>query len=386
MQCQDFAPKFDPTVFPAAKRFACAFGTVCETHTWVSRLSLNRLVDKILTKMVATLISISPENIANIAEFGRFAAHVSGRVVACLCTLEPPVVRERCGSLPRRLPSTGFDSPNFPHIRLLSLYVCSSSSTLPSLPEKYRVLLVHARRWERVGAELEDSAVPSAEQDVFVLARPNSGVAAVGGCSPTAAVTFREPGRAPFQLELPLSSSLEDVEAALASASRPSRQQETRNKEHRLREEGAGESRKCTLIIGGKRMSTSCLLGDYLLMASAVGKRGNTALRTTRWRATPILVLWQPLWRERPSQAANAVANADHPQRPGLRPVVALAAVASAPPPLGSQDEAPRMNTWRARRSVPRRCKGAARFSGLKRGTRCGMGIRRFGKWWAAHV
>ncbi len=224
---------------------------------------------------------------------------------------------------------------------------------------------------------LEGSAVPSAGHDVFVLTRPSSGVAD-GGCARARRVMFREPGRTPFQLELPLNASLEDVEAALASASRSSRRQEIRDKEPQLAEEGAGESRKCTLIIGGKKMSTSCLLGDYLLMASAAGKRNRT-LRT-RKRATPILVLWQPLRRETPGQAATGVENSYHPQRPGLRPVVSSVAAASAPRPLGSQDkEAPRGNTWRPRRSVPRRCKSAARFSGLKRGARCGMGIQRFG-------
>jgi len=170
-------------------------------------------------------------------------------------------------------------------------------------------------------------------------------------CSGVGTRRRRTRGQRHPKLELPLNSSLKDVEAALASASRPSRRQGIRIKEHQLAEAGAGESRKCTLIIGGKKMSTMCLLGDYLLMASAVGKRSTTMLRT-RKRATPILILWQPLGRETPGQAETTVADSCHPQQPGLRPAVSLAAAASAPPPLGSQDEAPRRNTWRPRRSV----------------------------------
>lgn len=234
--------------------------------------------------------------------------------------------------------------------------------------------------WERAGAELEDEAVPSAEYDVFVLTRHNSSAAADGGCCPTAAVTFREPGKTPFQLQLPLGSSLKDVEAALESASRSPRGQASRTTEHHQPpEKGAGEPRRCTLIIGGKKMSTSFLLGDYLLMASSAavaGKKKTTLLRTRRRREAPILVLWQPLRRGALSQGAT-VANACHPQRPSRLPVGSFAAAASAPHPLGSRDEKAWRSAWRPRRSVPRRCKSAARFSGLKRGARCGMGIRR---------
>ncbi|CAM9278712.1 unnamed protein product, partial [Pylaiella littoralis] len=75
------------------------------------------------------------------------------------------------------------------------------------------------------GAELKDIAVPSHDLDIFVLMRPTcSAAAGTGSCIPTTSVTFKEPGKPAFQLELPLDSSLKSVKKALFSATRPSRQ------------------------------------------------------------------------------------------------------------------------------------------------------------------
>lgn len=206
--------------------------------------------------------------------------------------------------------------------------------------------------------------MPSPDHDIFVLTRPNS--ADVGCCLPKTSVTFREPGKTPFQLELPLSSPLQNIKAMLLSATRSSSRRE-RNR-NGLAEEVATcraaehDARDCTLIVGGKKMSSSYLLGDYLLT-------------TNPMRRTPtILVLWHPL-RQEPSEATTAAVT--RLPRLTLAPAGSFAAAASAPLLIESQgEEGRRGRHLRSRRSVQRRCKGAARFSGLKRGARCGLGIQ----------
>ena len=112
--------------------------------------------------------------------------------------------------------------------------------------------------------------MPSPDHDIFVLTRPNS--ADAGCCLHKTSVTFREPGKASFQLELPLSSPLKTIKAMLFSATRPSRRRQ--RTPHGVFEEVAaadeGGARDCTLILGGKKMSSSYLLGDYLLMKSTL--------------------------------------------------------------------------------------------------------------------
>lgn len=212
-----------------------------------------------------------------------------------------------------------------------------------------------------VGAELQDGAAPSPDHDIFVLTRPNG--VEVGCCSPKTAVTFREPGKTVFQLELPLNAPLKDIKATLLSATRLSRRQRDGN--------GVGEevvnnrtdghdARDCTLIIGGKKMLNFYLLGDYLLMKNAM-------------RRTPtILVLWHPL-RQGP---AKSTAAATRVPRFSLPPADSFAAAVSAPLPIQSLGEGRWGRYLRSRRSVKRQCKGAVRFSGLKRGARCGLGIQ----------
>lgn len=204
--------------------------------------------------------------------------------------------------------------------------------------------------------------MPSPDHDIFVLTRPH--IADVGCCLPKTAVTFREPGKTSFQLELLLSSPLKDIKAMLLSATRPSRRERSGNgvaeeavATRRTDERDAGD---CTLVVGGKKMSSSYLLGDYLLMKNAI-------------RRTPtILVLWHPL-RHEPSEASAAVTSFP---RSSLTPAVSVAAAMTAPLLIESQGEGHRSRLLRSRRSVKRRCKAAARFSGLKRGARCGLGIQ----------
>lgn len=202
--------------------------------------------------------------------------------------------------------------------------------------------------------------MPSPDHDIFVLTRPH--IADVGCYLPKTAVTFREPGKTSFQLELLLSSPLKDIKAMLLSATRSSRRERSGNgvaeeavATRRTDERDAGD---CTLVVGGKKMSSSYLLGDYLLMKNAI-------------RRTPtILVLWHPL---RPFEASAAVTSFP---RSSLTPAVSVAAAVTAPLLIESQGEGCRSRHLRSRRSVKRRCKAAARFSGLKRGARCGLGIQ----------
>lgn len=212
-----------------------------------------------------------------------------------------------------------------------------------------------------IGVELQEGDVPSPDHDIWVLTRPNS--AAEGCCLPKTAVTFREPGKTAFQLELPLNSPLKNIKATLLSATRSSRREKNGNGvvEEVARTDGR-DARDCTLIVGGQKMSNSYLLGDYFLMKSTM-------------RRTPtILVLWHPLRLESTPRATPSEARLP---RFGLPPVASFAAATSAPLLIASREEGRiRGRHLRSRRSVKRRCKVAARFSGLKRGARCGLGIR----------
>lgn len=217
-----------------------------------------------------------------------------------------------------------------------------------------------------VGAELQDSAEPSPDHDIVVLARPSSDAA---GCRlPKTAVIFREPGKVAFQLELPLNASLSNIKAALLSAARSSRREQRNGngvaeEVARMATADEHDARDCTLVVGGKKMSNSYLLGDYFLMKSTMG------------RTPTILVLWHPLRQEPP----EATAAATRLLRFSLSPVASLAVAASVYLMVESR-EAHKCRVinrcLRSRRSVRRRCKGAARFSGLKRGARCGQGVR----------
>lgn len=215
------------------------------------------------------------------------------------------------------------------------------------------------------GDELQDGSLPSPDHDIFVLTRPSS--APAGCCLPKpTTVTFREPGKKTFQLELPLDSPLKNIKATLLSTMESSRQE--RNGSGAAKEEVARaderDSRDCTLLVGGKKMSNSYLLGDYLLM------------RNTMRRTPTVLVLWHPLRQEPTKATCAAAAAATSPPRVGLPPVSAFAAAASLPLLIELQEEGRGGRQPRSRRSVKRRCKGVTRFSGQKRGARCGLGIK----------
>ena len=132
-------------------------------------------------------------------------------------------------------------------------------------------VFLSSRSIDYAGAELDDDTVPSPNHDIFILTRP--------AARAQATITFRQPGRPNFELELPLSSSLAGVKAALVSAS-TSRPNEL-NVDQCCRPTpaaaatpaAAGDGRDlddCTLIIRGKTMSNACLLGDYLSAAEVV--------------------------------------------------------------------------------------------------------------------
>lgn len=257
------------------------------------------------------------------------------------------------------------------------------------------------------GAELKDSAELSHNHDVFVLIRPtNSTAVGAGCCTPTTLVTFKEPGAPTFQLELPINSSLKSVKEALASATRPTRREDNTNgsrehhqrcqqrQQHQIPEDTTrmdcdkheeGDARDCTLIVRGKKMSNSCLLGDYFMGVMRKPAAGIVcARRANSERMASILVLWHPPRIDEPSRAASmaaAVVTAHHhPRRVSWSPFAGLAAAAHAIPTLNrSQEEQAEQNSTRrrpSRRSVQRRCKSALRFSGMSRGVRRGLGIR----------
>lgn len=251
--------------------------------------------------------------------------------------------------------------------------------------------------------------MPSPNHDIFVLTRPSS--TAAEGRSPTKLVAFQEPGGTAFQLELPLSSSLASVKASLISASRTSRRKalETRGERphcHQVRQKQQDVPkqtatvadvhddqgyRDCTLIVGGNKMSNSYLLGDYLLKDS-VTRAGRRKPATAAF-----LVLWHPPRPEEDDRRA-AAAREHFPQRAAA----AATPRATSTPPLQRHLDATRpacaagrrggesqgRRTTResrrresgrpgdARRSVQRRCKTVSRFSGMRRGAGCGMGIR----------
>lgn len=255
------------------------------------------------------------------------------------------------------------------------------------------ILNTACARKNSAGAELKDSSVPSHNHDIFVLMRPTSTAAGAGCCIPTKSVTFKEPGKPAFQLELPLNSSLKSVKAALASATRSStREESTDGSEHHHRcqqqqlpkkltrtdDQHEGDARNCTLIVRGKKMSNSCLLGDYFLGMMRKSAEGTGTLRASG-RTAPILVLWHPPRQDESSRAA-AAAPAHHPRRLNWSPVAGFLAAASTPRLNGSQEERGQSSRWRpSRRSVQRRCKGAIRFSGMNtvnRVARRGLGIR----------
>ncbi|CAM9278791.1 unnamed protein product [Pylaiella littoralis] len=137
-----------------------------------------------------------------------------------------------------------------------------------------------------------------------------------------------------------------------------------------------GDARDCTLIVRGKKMSNSCLLGDHIMgmMRKCAGGTVGT-MRTSSGRTAPILVLWHPRSREESRKAAAAAAVTAHhcPRQLSWSPVGGFTAAASTIPNLnGSQQEGGRSSRRRgpSRRSVQRRCKSAARFSGIIRGAR----------------
>ncbi|CAM9409219.1 unnamed protein product [Ectocarpus fasciculatus] len=270
------------------------------------------------------------------------------------------------------------------------------------------------------GVDLKDcTAVPSPNHDIFVLTRSNS-TAAEGRC-PTKLVAFREPGGTAFQLELPLNSSLASVKAKLISATRTPRRKahETRESPHyhyyQLRrkqqllpkqtaasadvhDDQDGNTRDCTLIVGGNKMSSSYLLGDYLLKDSVT-----RACRRKPATTAVVLVLWHPRRQEQGGCRRTRAAAARKHCRVRSNPPSAAAATAATPRTTGTSPLQRRLDALRqacaagrrggerqdrgtmregpgrpgeARRSVQRRCKSVARFSGMRRGARCGMGIR----------
>ncbi|CAN0155164.1 unnamed protein product [Ectocarpus sp. 8 AP-2014] len=257
------------------------------------------------------------------------------------------------------------------------------------------------------GVDLKDCTVPSPKHDIVVLTRPNS--TAAGGRSPTKLVAFREPGGATFHLELPLNSSLAGVKASLMSAFRASRrkaqetrgrpQQQVRQRQQHVPKQAAASADvhdlqdDCTLIVGGNKMSSSCLLGDYLIKDSV------TRVRRRKPAKAAVLVLWHPPRQEQDDRRAAAAARKHYPRRTvagatpratstntplqrhldALRQACAARLRGGEPQDRGTTCESSRRESGRpgeARRSVQRRCKSVARFSGMRRGARCGMGIR----------
>ncbi|CAM9950256.1 unnamed protein product [Ectocarpus sp. 12 AP-2014] len=257
------------------------------------------------------------------------------------------------------------------------------------------------------GVDLKDCTVPSPNHDIFVLTRPDSTAAA--GRSPTKLVAFREPGGRIFHLELPLNSSLAGVKASLMSASRAFRRkaQETLGRPHQqvrqmqqhvpkqtVASANVHDDQDCTLIVGGNKMSSSCLLGDYLIKDSVTRARRREPAKAV------VLVLWHPPRQEQDVRRAAAAARKHYPRRAAaattpratstcntrlqrqpdaLRQACAAGRRGGEPQDRGTTRESSRRESGRlgeARRSVQRRCKSVARFSGMRRGARCGMGIR----------
>lgn len=240
------------------------------------------------------------------------------------------------------------------------------------------------------GVDLKDCTVPSLNHDIFVLTRRNS--TAAGGRSPTKLVAFREPGGATFHLKLPLNSSLASVKASLVSFSRTSRRKAHETRE-RPQSANVHDDQDCTLIVGGNKISSSCLLGDYLIKDSV------TRARRRKLATAVVLVLGHPPRQEQDDRRAAAAAREHYPRRTAaaatpratstntplqrhldaLRQTCAARRRGDEPQDRGQTRESSRRESGRpgeARRSVQRRCKSVARFSGMRRGARCGMGIR----------
>lgn len=196
--------------------------------------------------------------------------------------------------------------------------------------------------------------MPSPRHDIFVLTRPTA--------SAKARVTFREPGKPNFELELPLSSSLALVKAALVAES-ASRQTKPSGRSSPTPAAEDVRDLDCTLIVRGKTVSNACLLGDYISPAAVPGSR-------RRRRPASILVLWRR--RQEPAEAAKQHPGQRNTASPTAR-IAAACALVRAGRYLGGSEESVR---WRSRRSVQRRSKVVVGFSGLKRGVRCGLGIR----------
>ncbi|CAM9672118.1 unnamed protein product, partial [Laminaria digitata] len=244
------------------------------------------------------------------------------------------------------------------------------------------------------GAELDDDKVPNPNHDIFVLTRP--------AARAPARVTFREPGKPNFELELPLSSSLACVKAALISASMSRQRKPSDDDQCCCRPTPTGaetpaavtpaavtpaaatlaardgrDHDDCTLIVRGKTMSNACLLGDYLSApVAAPGSR--------RGRRRPVFVLI--LWRRRLQEPSESSISRQHPwQQRTVSPAVArkitsafesrAVFVQATGRYLGGSEEGER-GRWRPRRSVQRRSKSVVAFSGLKRGARCGLGVQ----------
>lgn len=216
------------------------------------------------------------------------------------------------------------------------------------------------------GAELDENAVPLPCHDIFVLTRRDA-------CA-SVRVTFREPGKPSFDLELPLNSSLANVKAALVLA--------------RLRQKKIGHSYRCgvppaasdechcncTLIVRGRIMSSSYLLGDYVVLSGAQQGR----------RPVSVLVLWRE-WQQPGEEAKKHLWRCPNPPavvQDAIAPVWQVFSqsisgtarccqqVTFARKGLGER------GAWKSRRSVQRHAKSVVEFSGIRRGARCGLGIR----------